>query len=288
MEFLKLRTPMKTITLPIELTPDEHTFTNLYYYQSTREQDKQQIKLTKNVFSFLIDGQKEVFTNNSSVLIENSSFLLMKSGHCLMTEKLSSTHKNYKSVLLFFSNEEILQFIQKFDIKTSNSNILQSAYSFQYDQFIKNYVTSLVDISRLEPSIQRKMIQAKFEEIMIYLVETNGTDFINSMMTHQSNSFQNFLSVVENNKLRKMTLKELAFLSNMSVSTFKREFEKHFHQSPSKWFLDKRLEHSAFMLKNNTKRPSEIYHEIGYENLSNFIHAFKTKFGVTPKQYQLD
>ncbi|WP_074407915.1 helix-turn-helix domain-containing protein [Aquimarina megaterium] len=279
---------MKTVTLPIELTLDKHMFTSLYYYQSTKELAKQQIKLTKNVFSFLIDGQKEVFTNNSSFLIENSSFLLMKSGHCLMTEKLSSIHKNYKSVLLFFSNEEILQFIQKFDIKTSNSSVPQSAYSFQYDQFIKNYVNSLVDISRLSPSIQKKMIQTKFEEIMIYLVETNGTGFINSMMTHQSNSFQNFLSVVENNKLRKMTLKELAFLSNMSVSTFKREFEKHFHQSPSKWFLDKRLEHSAFMLKNNAKRPSEIYQEIGYENLSNFIHAFKTKFGVTPKQYQLD
>ncbi|EZH74305.1 DNA-binding protein [Aquimarina atlantica] len=279
---------MKTVTLPIELTSDKHTFTNLYYYQSTREHDKQQIKLTKNVFSFLIDGQKEVFTNNSSFLIENSSFLLMKLGHCLMTEKLSPIHKNYKSVLLFFSNEEILQFVQKFDIKTSNNTISQSAYSFQYDQFIKNYVNSLVDISRLSPSIQRKMIQAKFEEIMIYLAETNGTDFISSMMTHQSNSLQNFLSVVENNKLRKMTLKELAFLSNMSVSTFKREFEKHFQESPSKWFLDKRLEHSAFILKNKAKRPSEIYQEVGYENLSNFIHAFKAKFGVTPKQYQLN
>lgn len=279
---------MKTFTLPIELIRDEHEFTNLYYYQSTREYDKQQIKLTKNVFSFLIDGQKEVFTNNSSFLIESSSFLLMKSGHCLMTEKLSSIHQNYKSVLLFFSNKEILQFAQKFNIRTSNSSAPQSAYSFQYDQFIKNYVNSLVDISRLSPSIQRKMIRAKFEEIMIYLVETNGIDFINSMITHQSNSLQNFLSVVENNKLRKMTLKELAFLSNMSVSTFKREFEKHFQESPSKWFLDKRLEHSAFMLKNNTKRPSEIYQEIGYENLSNFIHAFKAKFGVTPKQYQLN
>ncbi|WP_438422649.1 helix-turn-helix domain-containing protein [Aquimarina macrocephali] len=279
---------MKTVTLPIDLNSGKHMFTSLYYYQSTKELAKQQIKLTKNVFSFLIEGQKEIFTNNSSFLIKNSSFLLMKSGHCLMTEKLSPLHKSYKSVLLFFSNEEIQQFVQKFDIKTSKISLPQSAYSFQYDQFIKNYVNSLVDISRLDPSIQEKMIQTKFEEIMIYLVETKGTDFINSMMIQERNSFQNFLNVVENNKLKKMTLKELAFLSNMSVSTFKREFEKHFHQSPSKWFLDKRLEYSAFMLKNNSKRPSEIYQEIGYENLSNFIYAFKTKFGVTPKQYQLD
>jgi len=73
----------------------------------------------------------------------------------------------------------------------------------------------------------------------------------------------------------------------MSVSTFKREFEKHFQESPSKWFQNKRLEHAAFLLQQHTKRPSDIFETIGYENLSNFVHAFKTKFGVTPKQFQL-
>ena len=74
----------------------------------------------------------------------------------------------------------------------------------------------------------------------------------------------------------------------MSISSFKRTFEKHFHNSPSKWFQEKRLEHSAFLLKNKSERPSDIYQEIGYESLSNFIQAFKVKFGVTPKQYQLN
>tara|TARA_R110000787_G_scaffold59922_14_gene135944 strand:- start:10380 stop:10577 length:198 start_codon:yes stop_codon:yes gene_type:complete len=62
--------------------------------------------------------------------------------------------------------------------------------------------------------------------------------------------------------------------------------KKKFHTTPSKWFQEKILEHSAFLLKNKSKRPSGIYLEIGYENLSNFIQAFKVKFGVTPKQYQ--
>lgn len=55
---------------------------------------------------------------------------------------------------------------------------------------------------------------------------------------------------------------------------------------PIKWFQEKRLEHAAFLLKNKSKRPSDIYIDIGYESQSNFSAAFKTKFGVTPKQYQ--
>ena len=72
----------------------------------------------------------------------------------------------------------------------------------------------------------------------------------------------------------------------MSESSFKRVFKKHFQSSPGKWFREKRLEHSAFLLRNKSKRPSDIYQEIGYENLSNFTQAFKIKFGVTPKRYQ--
>jgi AraC-like DNA-binding protein len=72
----------------------------------------------------------------------------------------------------------------------------------------------------------------------------------------------------------------------MSTSSFKREFEKQFQSSPGKWFQEKRLEHAAFLLYNKSKRPSDIYQEIGCENLSNFIQAFKLKFGNTPKKYQ--
>ena len=113
-----------------------------------------------------------------------------------------------------------------------------------------------------------------------------GIKFLNLFISQKDDQEKNFLNVIENNTLNKLTLKELAFLCNMSISTFKRIFEKKFKESPIKWFQDKRLEHSAYLLKNNSKRASDIYEEIGYENLSNFIHAFKLKFGVTPKQYQ--
>ena len=72
----------------------------------------------------------------------------------------------------------------------------------------------------------------------------------------------------------------------MSTSSFKRTFQKHFQNSPSKWFKEKRLEHSAFLLRQKSKRPIDVYEEIGYKNLSNFIKAFKIKFGVTPREYQ--
>ena len=277
---------MKTITLPDELNLNSTKSIVVYDYESVTEISKQQILLNKNTFSFLQEGTKEVFFDNSTYAINNSQFLLMKSGHCLMTEKLSSNSGYYRSILFFFSNQDVLRFMEKFKLKTSNSKIFYSTYSFNYDSFIKRFVDSLSDISNLSKSIQDEILKTKFEEIMLYLIDTKGLDFIYSLTNNNDNEKQKFIQTIESNGLNKLTIKELSFLCNMSVSAFKREFEKHFNSSPSKWFQNKRLEHSAFLLKNESKRPSDIFEEIGYENLSNFIQAFKMKFGVTPKQYQ--
>ncbi len=279
-------TLMKTITLPDELNVDSSLSINIYDYESITEISKQQILLNKNTFSFLQEGTKEVFFDNSTYAIDNSKFLLMKSGNCLMTEKLSNESQFYRSVLFFFSNEDILKFIRKFDIKISTQKTFHSTYSFEYTPFIKGFSQSLLDISKLSKSLQENILKTKFEEIMLYLIELKGVDFLYALINNSDNKNQKFIQTIESNRLNKLTIKELSFLSNMSISTFKREFEKNFHSSPSKWFQDKRLEHAAFLLKNSSKRSSDIFEDIGYENLSNFIQAFKIKFGVTPKQYQ--
>jgi len=277
---------MNTITLPDELALNSTLSIEVYDYESTQEISKQQILLNKNTFSFLQEGTKEVFFDNSSYAINNSQFLLMKSGNCLMTEKLSNVEEYYRSVLLFFSNEDVLKFIRKFELNAPDSKNYYSTYSFNYDVFIKRFVESLLDISKLSKKIQSRILETKFEEIMLYLVEFKGVEFLYSLISNSSNEHQKFIQTIESNQLNKLTIKELSFISDMSVSTFKREFEKHFRSTPSKWFQEKRLEHAAFLLKNNSKRPSDIFEEIGYETLSNFTQAFKLKFGLTPKQYQ--
>jgi AraC-like DNA-binding protein len=279
---------MDVINLPDDLNLTETSSFKVFDYRTSKECFKQMVSLQQNTFSFLIEGRKEVFSDKTSVSIEKSSFLLMKKGHCLMTEKLPNTARNYRSILLFFSTESLIEFTQKHRIKNLKSYDQKSIHSFEYDDFLQTFVNALVDISKLNPKIQTKLLDVKFEELMIYLLETRGSDFIFSLISNVDSQLQNFIDIIETNKLNKLTVKELAFLSNMSVSKFKREFQKQFKNSPSKWFQDKRLEHSAFLLKVQSQRPSDIFEEIGYENLSNFIQAFKTKFGITPKQYQLD
>ncbi len=276
---------MKTITLPDEMNLEKSQQVHVVGYSSSKDVSKQQIILNQNIISFLIEGTKEVIFDNEALSITPSKFIVMRSGNCLMTEKRISETSLYKSVLLFFSNEMLRNFIRKMESERSESIVEKSVYAFDYDDFLKRFVDSLADISNLSKAVQPKLLEVKFEEIMLYLTDKYGTDFLYSLTTNSDDGAQKFIRTIENSHLSKLTLKELAFLCNMSVSTFKREFEKYYSESPIKWFQNKRLEYAHYLLSQE-KSPSEVYFEAGYENLSSFSQAYKIKYGVTPKHHK--
>ncbi|MFB9079224.1 helix-turn-helix domain-containing protein [Flavobacterium procerum] len=276
---------MKTITLPDEMNLETSQHVHVVGYSSSKDVSKQQIILNQNIISFLIEGTKEVIFDDQALSITPSKFIVMRSGNCLMTEKRISEASGYKSILLFFSNEMVHSFIRKMESEKSESIQPKSVYAFDYDDFLKRFVESLTDITKLSKSIQTKLLEVKFEEIMLYLTAQYGSDFLYSLTANNDNASRKFVRIIENSHLSRLTLKELAFLCNMSVSTFKREFEKYYSESPIKWFQNKRLEYAHYLLSQE-KSPSEVYFEAGYENLSSFSQAYKTKYGVTPKHHK--
>lgn len=260
----------------------------LFPYYNYDDFNRHKIHLTSNTISFLRHGTKEVVGQHANIKITPNQFIIMKAGNCLMTENISEANRFYKSVLFFFTNQQLLDFIEKHNIPLDTTSTKATFYPFHYDDYLTHYVNSLEKILQFPPSAQQQLLPAKFEELMLYLMQQEGTDFINGLLQRMDNFELQFTHIIEHNRLKKLTLQELSFLCNMSISTFKRSFQKHYQQSPSKWFQAQRLKHAAFLLKTTPQRPIDLYEDAGYENLSNFVQAFKKKYQKTPKQYQLD
>ena len=277
---------MKVQQLPNDFLTDNDQAIQLYDYSISSACLKNKIVLTKNVFSFLVEGSKELITHDQTVTIKTDKFLLIKAGNCLMSENLSPSN-NYRSMLMFFSDEALLSFFSKYQINITRPQNTTPYEVCNYDHFCTHFVDTLKQIKTYEHKLQKQLLQPKFEEIMLYLIHKKGSAFIENFIVQQSDFTKNFKGVIENNRLSTLSVPELAFLCNMSISTFKREFEKNYQTSPIKWFQAKRLEHSAYLLSTKKIRPIELYDKIGYESLSSFTQAFKQKFGTTPKQFQV-
>ena len=79
-----------------------------------------------------------------------------------------------------------------------------------------------------------------------------------------------------------MPLSQFTYLTGRSLATFKRDFEKVFHQPPSRWLVQRRLQEAHFLLKERGLPPSQVYLEVGFEDLSHFSFAFKKTYGWAP------
>ncbi len=197
---------MKTITLPEDIVATDKAEIMAFDYQAQQESTKQQVNLSMNTFSFLMEGSKEVFADVRSTAISNSEFLLMKVGKCLMTEKFADTNNSYRSILFFFSNEAVFQFSRKHAITLSKSGKRKTIQSLPFNRYLRSFAESLVDLNQLSAESKNKVLHVKFEELMLYLTDTLGGDFLESLMIDINDYDFHFQEVVEHNKLNILTL----------------------------------------------------------------------------------
>jgi AraC family transcriptional regulator, exoenzyme S synthesis regulatory protein ExsA len=92
--------------------------------------------------------------------------------------------------------------------------------------------------------------------------------------------------IMEANFRFNLSLEEYARLCHRSLSSFKRDFQTHFQEPPGKWLLQRRLDHSAALLRGSKLNVTEIAFESGFEDVSHFSRVFKERFNVPPMVYR--
>lgn len=255
----------------------------VYDFRMTNEVVKSKVNLSMNMFSFLQVGKKQVHFADTSIAVNPQQSLLLKKGNCLWTELLDQDNVYYCK-LFFFSEKKVIDFLEKHNIKKPTKKKEFPFFTIENDRYINSYLNSLNTISSAPPIFMENLLSVKFEEIMLYLLNKYGKRFEGYLHSLISNHKSPFQKIVEGNTHSNLKLEEIAFLCNMSLSTFKRYFTSEYKVSPGKWLQDKRLQTAKELLEGGNLRSSDIYLEMGYSNLSNFSIAFKNKFGISPKE----
>ena len=83
---------------------------------------------------------------------------------------------------------------------------------------------------------------------------------------------------------KNLTLDDYAQLTGRSVSTFIRDFKKLYHTTPNQWIIEMRLKKAHALLSQTQATVTDAAFEVGYENVSHFISAYKAHFHYTPKK----
>lgn len=271
--------------LPDFLSRGQHTDTYLHFYKAGKSSIKNKVVFTQNLICILLEGSKEIFNQVSHAKIEPDKLFLLAAGTALMSDGVA-TNGRYESILIFFSNDFLVDFCLRHHIQTPGKKEDLTLITLNKDDFLFNYEKSLtlLEQTRDEHNLQK----IKIEELLLYLLQKYPSQ-INSFITQafQSSQENKIKQVVLANIEKGLAIDELAFLCNMSVSTFKRHFSEVFQTSPKKYFIQHKMEKAKKLLQLN-KRTSDICFELGYSNLSSFSSEFKKHFGVSPKQFHAE
>jgi AraC family transcriptional regulator, exoenzyme S synthesis regulatory protein ExsA len=133
------------------------------------------------------------------------------------------------------------------------------------------------------------LVRLKFQELVLSVLTSGiNADLAAYFHTIGASDAPSVAGIMEANFRFNLSLEEYARLCHRSLSSFKREFQARFHESPGKWLLRRRLDHAAGLLRNSPMNVTEIAFESGFEDVSHFSRVFKERFGAPPLAYRQD
>lgn len=155
--------------------------------------------------------------------------------------------------------------------------------TFKPNKQIHTYVNSLLSVYQ-NANCSSELLDLKLMELL-YLIrlQDGGSVFLSSLaFPNLSKKRRNIKVFMQNNYSKNLNVQDYALLTGRSISTFIREFKITYNTTPKKWLISQRLKKSHLLLKHANYSVTEAAIEVGYENVSHFIKAYKIRYGYTP------
>ncbi len=244
--------------------------------------------ISNHVISILLSGQQQIKTYEEQRIVINAHEVLFIPRGLYHITDLLPKQGHFRSLLFYFGDDIVQEFLSTVRVdkikRTDVSEYLKLGTVPTVDLFAK----SLIQIYKDEKVKDKSFLDLKILELLHLLnnlvTEEKFTEFLFQLTLPKKRNIRTF---IESNFDKPLTIEDYAYLTGRSVSTFRRDFKAHFDTTPKKWLKEKRIEKATHLLHSQAMSVSQLAYEVGYENVSYFIKEFKTRNGLSPKQYML-
>ncbi|TGE08151.1 helix-turn-helix domain-containing protein [Hymenobacter fodinae] len=237
-----------------------------------------------HALGIMLSGESQYFSNEGSFVMKKGTICLMRRNELFKKLKKAGPNGEPPSLISLFLDQKTLR-----HYATENSIPKQRPYKgsamldLTDNGFLKGFFDSLLPYIDHPNRLNAKIAELKIGEAIELLLQT-GDVYRQFLFDFQEPHKIDLETYMNHNFKYNIPLLSFAKLAGRSLSTFKRDFKKIFETTPEKWLQHKRLEQAHYLMSQGKMRPSEVYLEVGFENLSHFSFAFKNAFGLTPTE----
>lgn len=251
--------------------------------------------LSRHAIGYVLKGKKYIYYGDTRHEINRGELFYLNIGNHYI-EDVPEDGKPYEQIMFYYSTEmlgEILTTLSiNYHMEISNTHVCPNCSDKSHVIYpawgtMKNFFNGVnqylkEDIFSHEPTAEK----LKTTEL-IYLIITHPDCCIKSkILNNMDISNENFEQTIRQHIFDDIGIEKLAALCNKSLTSFKKEFRKQFHEPPHKWLIKRRLIHSRLLLLSTNKSISEIGNACNFPNTSHYIKLFKKEYGLTPAAYR--
>ena len=109
-------------------------------YASKKTQNRFAVRNTLNVMIIMFEGEKVIHLFNKDMNVQKNNIVCLSQGQYFMSEILGET-QNFKSALIYFDNQFIVDFIKKYDLSLNNIKA-KSEIILQNEKLVQNISSS--------------------------------------------------------------------------------------------------------------------------------------------------
>jgi len=155
------------------------------------------------------------------------------------------------------------------------------------EDIIAKFIESLGFYFENPKLVTEDILELKIKELILLLIKTKNVDSILELITelYAPRTVQ-IKKVIDTHIYSNFSIDELAKLSNLSLSSFKREFKKTYNNSPQSFINSKRLEKAQALLLNTDLSVSDIAYDIGFNDPQYFTRLFTKNFDRSPSDFR--
>lgn len=223
---------------------------------------------------FYIAKENETFYLQKEILARAGAFILFAPG-----EKQHHIYTGTKTAEFYYVHFKCESLPSNFSLKTSQ------IYQLPFRRQVCTVFEEIIEETMQKAPCYEKLCLYK----LLHLLTQFERDVIHENHPAKKNYERIALAVQHMNKYydSNLELDDYAKMCNMSKYHFLRVFEQITGHTPLAYRNNIRLEHAAELLREEQLSIEEIQTMTGYSSASYFSSAFKQKFGVSPKKYQI-
>jgi AraC family transcriptional regulator, exoenzyme S synthesis regulatory protein ExsA len=244
-------------------------------------------------FLYMLGGEMQYQFDDEHIDIPTNYSLLL---NCISAgNKIHSSDSNANGELVIVTfHPDILKKIYEREIplllqQPGNTVSNLSGERINNEFLIQKYIEGLLFYFENPSLINDDILVLKLKEIILLLSQTRNAETIQVVLSQLfSPTIYTFKQIIEAHLFLQVSIEELARKTNLSVSSFKREFSKLYNDTPANYIKTQRLEKAATLLIASDNRITDIAFDCGFNDLANFTKSFHDKFGTTPTQYRLN